>query len=149
MKQLKVTILGCGSSGGVPRVGTGWGQCDPANPRNRRRRCSILVELLGPGGATTILVDTSPDLRDQLLDAEVTRLDASQQALDADIASAHARAAARLIDRLSGRLGRNRVMRLLPHASHIPEAAEKRVPKTERSEPRASTSWRRLPSSTG
>lgn len=59
---------------------------------------------------------------------EVTRLDASQQALDADIASAHARAAARLVDRLSGRLGRHRVMRLLPHASHIPEAAEKRVP---------------------
>lgn len=60
--------------------------------------------------------------------SEVTRLDASQQALDADIASANARAAARLVDRLSGRLGRNRVMRLLPHASHIPEAAEKRVP---------------------
>src|SRR5690606_17789895 len=50
------------------------------------------------------------------------------QALDADIASAHARAAARLVDRLSGRLGHNRVMRLLPHASHIPEAAQKRVP---------------------
>jgi phosphoribosyl 1,2-cyclic phosphate phosphodiesterase len=76
MKQLKVTILGCGSSGGVPRVGTGWGQCDPSNPRNRRRRCSILVELLGSSGTTTVLVDTSPDLRDQLLDAEVTCLDA-------------------------------------------------------------------------
>ncbi|WP_046863433.1 MBL fold metallo-hydrolase [Microvirga massiliensis] len=76
MRQLKVTILGCGSSGGVPRVGTGWGECDPSNPRNRRRRCSILVELLGPSGATTVLVDTSPDLRDQLLDAEVKRLDA-------------------------------------------------------------------------
>lgn len=59
--------------------------------------------------------------------SEVTRLDASQQALDADVASAHARAAARLVDRLSGRLGRERVVHLLPHASHIPEAAQKRV----------------------
>jgi len=59
---------------------------------------------------------------------EVTRLDANQQALDADIASAHARAAARLVDRLSGRLGRDRVMHLLPRASHIPEAAQKRAP---------------------
>jgi phosphoribosyl 1,2-cyclic phosphate phosphodiesterase len=73
---LKVTVLGCGSSGGVPRVGSGWGACDPANPKNRRRRCSILVERLGEAGATTVLVDTSPDLRDQLLDANVTRLDA-------------------------------------------------------------------------
>lgn len=62
------------------------------------------------------------------LDAsEVTRLDASQQELDADVAGTHARAAARLVDRLSGRLGSSRVMRLLPHASHIPEAAQKRV----------------------
>ena len=59
--------------------------------------------------------------------SEVTRLDASQQALDADVASTHARAAGRLVDRLSGRLGRTRVMQLLPHASHIPEAAQKRV----------------------
>lgn len=71
-----VTILGCGSSGGVPRVGSGWGACDPANPKNRRRRCSILVERKGAEGATTVLVDTSPDLRDQLLEAAVTRLDA-------------------------------------------------------------------------
>nr|WP_256515764.1 MBL fold metallo-hydrolase [Alsobacter ponti] len=69
-------MLGCGSSGGVPRVGSGWGRCDPANPRNRRRRCSILVERAGPDGRTTALVDTSPDLRDQLLDAEVQRIDA-------------------------------------------------------------------------
>jgi phosphoribosyl 1,2-cyclic phosphate phosphodiesterase len=74
--SLKVTILGCGSSGGVPRVGTGWGACDPSNPRNRRRRCSILVERNGSDGSTVVLVDTSPDLRDQLLSAEVTRLDA-------------------------------------------------------------------------
>lgn len=73
---LQVKILGCGSSGGVPRVGSGWGACDPANPRNRRRRCSILVEQIGPGGKTIVLVDTSPDLREQLLDAGVTRLDA-------------------------------------------------------------------------
>jgi phosphoribosyl 1,2-cyclic phosphate phosphodiesterase len=74
--SLRVTILGCGSSGGVPRVGSGWGACDPSNPKNRRRRCSILVERTGPQGITSILVDTSPDLRDQLLSAGVTRLDA-------------------------------------------------------------------------
>lgn len=72
---LAITILGCGSSGGVPRVGLGWGACDPKNRRNRRRRCSILVERTGADGTTTILVDTSPDLREQLLDAAVSRLD--------------------------------------------------------------------------
>ena len=71
-----ITILGCGSSGGVPRVAQGWGVCDPANPRNRRRRCSIRVEQDGPGGRTSVLVDTSPDLREQLLAADVRRLDA-------------------------------------------------------------------------
>jgi phosphoribosyl 1,2-cyclic phosphate phosphodiesterase len=73
---LSVTILGCGSSGGVPRVGSGWGACDPANPKNRRRRCSILVDRAGPGGSTRVLIDTSPDLRDQLIGAGVDRLDA-------------------------------------------------------------------------
>jgi phosphoribosyl 1,2-cyclic phosphate phosphodiesterase len=74
--MLRVTILGCGSSGGVPRVGQGWGACDPANSRNRRRRCSLLVEeRAASGAATVVLVDTSPDLRQQLLDAEVGRLD--------------------------------------------------------------------------
>ena len=72
---LKFTILGCGSSGGVPRPALGWGACDPNNPKNRRRRTSLLVERPGPGGTTRILVDTSPDLREQLLDAEVDRLD--------------------------------------------------------------------------
>ena len=72
---LRLTILGCGSSGGVPRVGQGWGDCDPANPRNRRRRCSVLLERFGPAGATAVLVDTSPDLREQLLDAGVKRID--------------------------------------------------------------------------
>lgn len=73
----RVTILGCGSSGGVPRVGSGWGACDPNEPKNRRRRCSILVEQIGKGGTTSVLVDTGPDLRDQLLAADVTRLDAA------------------------------------------------------------------------
>ena len=73
--SLALTILGCGSSGGVPRVAQGWGACDPANPRNRRRRCSVLVERGAGGGKTSVLVDTSPDLRDQLLDAAVDRLD--------------------------------------------------------------------------
>jgi phosphoribosyl 1,2-cyclic phosphate phosphodiesterase len=70
------TILGCGSSGGVPRVASGWGACDPANPRNRRRRCSLLVERSGADGTTSLLIDTSPDLREQLIDAQVKHLDA-------------------------------------------------------------------------
>ncbi|SFR80271.1 MBL fold metallo-hydrolase [Sphingomonas jatrophae] len=69
---MKVRILGCGTSSGVPRIGNDWGDCDPANPRNRRRRVSILVET----GTTRILVDTGPDLREQLLDAQVTAVDA-------------------------------------------------------------------------
>ena len=72
---LTFTILGCGFSGGVPRPGMGWGACDPNNPKNRRRRCSLLVERRGPGGITRVLVDTSPDLREQLLDAKVDWLD--------------------------------------------------------------------------
>ena len=69
---MKVRILGCGTSFGVPRVGNDWGECDPAEPRNRRRRVSVLIS----HGETTILVDTSPDLREQLLDAAVSRVDA-------------------------------------------------------------------------
>ena len=72
---LKFTILGCGSSGGVPRPALGWGDCDPNNPKNRRRRTSLLVERQGPSGVTRILIDTSPDLREQLLDAEVDWVD--------------------------------------------------------------------------
>jgi phosphoribosyl 1,2-cyclic phosphate phosphodiesterase len=73
---LTLTILGCGSSGGVPRPALGWGRCDPSNPKNRRRRCSLLVERHSTGGGRTrVLVDTSPDLREQLLDAEVDWLD--------------------------------------------------------------------------
>ncbi len=72
---LRITILGCGSSTGVPRVGNDWGACNPDNPKNRRRRASILVEKIAPEGRTTVLIDTSPDLREQLLAAEVKRLD--------------------------------------------------------------------------
>jgi len=74
--SLTFTILGCGSSMGVPRVALGWGACDPKNPKNRRRRCSLLVERSnGPSGVTRALVDCSPDLREQLLDAQVDTLD--------------------------------------------------------------------------
>jgi phosphoribosyl 1,2-cyclic phosphate phosphodiesterase len=74
---LTFTILGCGSSGGVPRPALGWGACDPNNPKNRRRRCSLLVERHGAdGGTTRVLIDTGPDLREQLLDARVDHLDA-------------------------------------------------------------------------
>ena len=72
---LRFTILGCGSSGGVPRLGGHWGACDPSDRRNRRRRCSLLVERTGPGGVTRVLIDTSPDMREQLLDAGVGELD--------------------------------------------------------------------------
>ncbi|HEY1474653.1 MAG TPA: MBL fold metallo-hydrolase [Pseudolabrys sp.] len=74
--SLKFTILGCGSSMGVPRVALGWGSCDPNNPKNRRRRCALLVERTGASGQTRVLVDCTPDLRMQLLDAEVDWLDA-------------------------------------------------------------------------
>ncbi|MEA2760030.1 MAG: phosphoribosyl 1,2-cyclic phosphate phosphodiesterase [Methylobacteriaceae bacterium] len=76
MNELTITILGCGSSGGVPRIGSGgWGACDPKNPRNRRLRCSILVERGAGEAKTQVLVDTSPDLREQLLRVGVQRLD--------------------------------------------------------------------------
>lgn len=76
MAELRFTILGCGSSGGVPRLGGIWGDCDPTNPKNTRRRCSLLVEKEGENGTTTVLIDTSPDMRAQLLDAGIGRLDA-------------------------------------------------------------------------
>ena len=72
---LTFTILGCGSSGGVPRLGGHWGACDPDNPKNRRQRCSLLVERTGSDGTTTVLIDTSPDLRNQLLSTGTGRLD--------------------------------------------------------------------------
>ena len=73
---LEVTILGSGSSGGVPRADGDWGVCDPAEPKNRRRRCSLLVRRKGEGAQTTVLVDTSPDLREQAIAAEIRRIDA-------------------------------------------------------------------------
>lgn len=76
MSILRFTILGCGSSGGVPRLGGLWGDCDPTNPKNRRTRCSLLVERVSDGGTTRVLIDASPDLRHQLLQAEVGVLDA-------------------------------------------------------------------------
>lgn len=69
---MKVTILGCGASWGVPAIGPDWGRCDPAEPKNRRRRCSVLVESRG----RVLLIDMAPDLREQLLDAGATRIDA-------------------------------------------------------------------------
>ena len=69
---MKLTILGCGTSGGVPKMPEYWGACDPKNPKNRRRRASILIE----EADTRILVDTTPDLREQMLDAKVSDLDA-------------------------------------------------------------------------
>lgn len=76
MAELCVTILGCGSSGGVPRVGGAWGACDPQNPKNRRSRCSILVEQHGAHGTTRVVIDTGPDFRDQMLRSDVGTLDA-------------------------------------------------------------------------
>lgn len=69
---MRVTVLGCGGSNGVPTIGNNWGVCDPANPKNQRLRPSVLVE----AGDTAILIDTTPDLRAQLLAADVHRLDA-------------------------------------------------------------------------
>ena len=79
---LRATILGCGSSGGVPRLGGedgrgNWGACDPANPKNRRRRCALLVERIGAAGTTRLLVDVGADAREQLLSAGVGTLDAA------------------------------------------------------------------------
>lgn len=74
--MIRATVLGCGSSGGIPRLGNRWGSCDPTNPKNRRRRCSLLVERAGEEGVTTVLIDTGPDLVPQLLDANVGALDA-------------------------------------------------------------------------
>lgn len=76
MASLRFTILGCGSSGGVPRLGGHWGDCDPTNPKNERTRCSLLVERENNDGITRVLIDTTPDMRMQLLRAGVGTLDA-------------------------------------------------------------------------
>lgn len=75
--ELEVVILGSGSSGGVPRADGEWGACDPAEPKNRRSRCSLLLRRLGDGPEreTTVLIDTSPDLRTQTAAAGVKRVD--------------------------------------------------------------------------
>lgn len=78
----RITLLGTGSSGGVPRANGDWGDCNPTNPRNRRRRCSALVEharnradLDGGEAVTRVVIDTSPDFREQMLSAHVSRID--------------------------------------------------------------------------
>lgn len=72
------TILGCGSSPGVPRITGDWGACDPNNPKNRRTRAALLVEQTGEdGGKTTVVIDTGPDFRQQMIDAGVGHLDAA------------------------------------------------------------------------
>jgi phosphoribosyl 1,2-cyclic phosphate phosphodiesterase len=78
MARHRATILGCGASPGVPRIGNDWGACDPNEPRNRRTRCSLLIERFATANArpTRILVDTGPDMRTQLLDANVDHVDA-------------------------------------------------------------------------
>lgn len=73
---LRFTILGCGSSPGVPRINGDWGACDPAEPKNRRMRCSLLVERMSTNGKTTVVVDTGPDFRQQMLNAAVENIDA-------------------------------------------------------------------------
>ena len=75
--RIVVTILGCGSSGGVPRIDGDWGSCNPNEPKNLRSRCSILVQKFNNlGEVTTVLIDTSPDLRNQLLKTDVKQIDA-------------------------------------------------------------------------
>jgi phosphoribosyl 1,2-cyclic phosphate phosphodiesterase len=72
----RFTILGCGSSPGVPRITGDWGACDPQNPRNRRSRAAFLVEQFGPDGCTTVVIDTGPDFRMQMIAAGVETIDA-------------------------------------------------------------------------
>lgn len=73
----RFTILGCASSPGVPRINGDWGVCDPANPKNRRKRAALLVEQIGhDGGTTTVVIDTGPDFREQMVAAGVAHLDA-------------------------------------------------------------------------
>ena len=74
--RLRLTITGCGSSPGTPRIIGDWGACDPSNPKNRRRRAAAIVERISPHGEVTrVAIDTGPDFRDQMLDARATHLD--------------------------------------------------------------------------
>lgn len=72
MTQAKLTILGCGNSTGVPAAGNHWGACDPAEPKNRRSRCSVAVQT----DVTTIIVDTGPDFREQMNRADIKQIEA-------------------------------------------------------------------------
>ncbi len=75
--RIRLTVLGCASSPGVPRITDDWGNCDPENPKNRRRRPAALVERIGEnGGVTRVAIDTGPDFREQMLSANVMSLDA-------------------------------------------------------------------------
>ncbi len=74
--SVSLTILGSGSSGGVPRVGNNWGQCDPAEPKNRRKRCSVLLQRGSGDALTRVLIDTTPDLVSQLNSVNAGALDA-------------------------------------------------------------------------
>jgi phosphoribosyl 1,2-cyclic phosphate phosphodiesterase len=75
--RLRLTILGCGSSPGTPRITGDWGKCDPSNPRNRRTRPAAMVERISErGGITRVVIDTGPDFREQILMTGVKRLDA-------------------------------------------------------------------------
>jgi phosphoribosyl 1,2-cyclic phosphate phosphodiesterase len=77
MAVMRFTVLGCGSSPGVPRINGDWGNCDPSEPRNKRLRSSLLVERIGDqGGKTTVVIDTGPDFRAQMLAAQVDHIDA-------------------------------------------------------------------------
>ena len=76
MTVRRFTILGCASSPGVPRINGDWGACDPENPRNRRTRAALLVEQIGPGGKTSVVIDTGPDFRQQMIAAKVDHIDA-------------------------------------------------------------------------
>ncbi len=76
MALMRYTVLGCGSSPGVPRINGDWGDCDPNEPRNKRLRASLLVERIGDDdGKTTVVIDTGPDFRSQMLSANVTHID--------------------------------------------------------------------------
>tara|TARA_Y100000590_G_scaffold470715_1_gene668347 strand:- start:10282 stop:11094 length:813 start_codon:yes stop_codon:yes gene_type:complete len=75
-KDIKITILGCGSSTGVPRVGNEWGDCDPSIPENKRNRCSLLIEKINNNKKTTIVIDTGPDFRHQMNSSNVKKIDA-------------------------------------------------------------------------
>jgi len=132
---LEITILGCGSSSGVPRLGGpdgagDWGACDPNNPKNRRSRCSLLVRQRSGDGETAVLVDTSPDLREQMLAAHCGRLDAvfithdhADQTHGMDDVRAIAYAARKRIDVFTDRAARESVMHKFGYIFSTPEGS--------------------------